>query len=566
MTVDVRGPNEQVELTTWPMPILEVEFDRLRGAKYYFSLDFLQSFWQFGTAPSSQEIHSILTEEGVTTPTSTRVLMGGTNSVAHVQSTVQAMFEEVHNKSLLIWIDDLLGYSSTAEGLLALLRKVIMICVKRGLKLNPRKCKVFMREAKWCGRVVSGDSVKYDPERIAALQALSSPVTGQQLQQFVCALNWVRMSVPAYNKLVEPLTNFMEKVYVAGSGRKKTNVRGVQLATIGWGADEEQCLEACRGALQNALQLAHPDPEKRLCVFTHASDLHWGAVITQVPREHLSREFSEQKHEPLIMLSGSFSGAARRWAIVEKEAYAIVETCKRADYLVQRPDGFLLFTDHRNLWLIFAPTTVMASVPKYTADKLHRWAMILMGFRYEILDIARMPMYGLIFSVDGFVFNYTVCDSPHGFPSIPTARLHLSMADGRKKPNEVLHWDYLHLGKASTGEEYVLVLKDDASHFVWLISCAVATADTTYVALIDCFASFGVCHTWVSDQGIHFKNRVIEALEHLLGAHHRFTTARYPWANGTVEVVMREVLRCARVLLSEWRMATTEWPRTIKLV
>ncbi|OWY99145.1 hypothetical protein PHMEG_00029909 [Phytophthora megakarya] len=44
MTVDVRYPDEIVEPTASPMPIFDVEFDRLRGSKYYFSLDFLQRF------------------------------------------------------------------------------------------------------------------------------------------------------------------------------------------------------------------------------------------------------------------------------------------------------------------------------------------------------------------------------------------------------------------------------------------------------------------------------------------------------------------------------------------
>ncbi|OWZ24451.1 hypothetical protein PHMEG_000524 [Phytophthora megakarya] len=85
------------------------------------------------------KICSILTEEGMITPP-TRVLMGGTNSVDHVQSTVQAMFTDIYNNGLFIWIDDLLGYSDTAKELLKLLRKVLTIFMKRGLKLNPRKC------------------------------------------------------------------------------------------------------------------------------------------------------------------------------------------------------------------------------------------------------------------------------------------------------------------------------------------------------------------------------------------------------------------------------------------
>ena len=29
----------------------------------------------------------------------------------------------------------------------------------------------------------------------------------------------------------------------------------------------------------------------------------------------------------------------------------------------------------------------MASVPKYTGQKLERWALLLLGYRYEIFDI-----------------------------------------------------------------------------------------------------------------------------------------------------------------------------------
>lgn len=88
-----------------------------------------------------QAIYSILTEDGVITPT--RVLMGGTNSVAHVQSTVQAIFGDLYNNGLLVWIDDLLGYAESPEALLRILRRLLTICEEKGLKLNPKKCKFF---------------------------------------------------------------------------------------------------------------------------------------------------------------------------------------------------------------------------------------------------------------------------------------------------------------------------------------------------------------------------------------------------------------------------------------
>ncbi|KAE9348445.1 hypothetical protein PR003_g6408 [Phytophthora rubi] len=152
---------------------------------------------------------------------------------------------------------------------------------------------------------------------------------------------------------------------------------------------------------------------------------------------------------------------------------------------------------------------------------------------------------GLAADVKQFVARCLHCASASGGAPVPRplGALHSDT------PNELLHWDFLHMGPAATGELYVLVLKDDASNYVWLLATVAATTDITYEGLLDWFAAFGVCRNGVSDQGTHFKNAVIQDLKRALGAHHHFTTPRCPWANGTVEVVVREVLRCAGIAL-----------------
>ena len=127
------------------------------------------------------------------------------------------------------------------------------------------------------------------------------------------------------------------------------------------------------------------------------------------------------------------------------------------------------------------------------------------------------------------------------------------------KPNELIHWDWLKLPKSTGGLNYVLVVRDDMSGFVKLYPAATADAQTTAASLMDWFATFGVCHTWVSDQGSHFKNEVIEALKRQLGAHHHFTTVYAPWSNGTVEVMNRLLVRLLRGLCSELKLKPTEW-------
>ena len=134
------------------------------------------------------------------------------------------------------------------------------------------------------------------------------------------------------------------------------------------------------------------------------------------------------------------------------------------------------------------------------------------------------------------------------------------------KPNEVLHFDFLYMGLSSTAKKYVLVLKDDASKYVWLRAADVADSSTVIDVLLEWFAAFGVSYVWVSDQGSHFKNHVVQGLQHALGAHHHFVTAHCPWANGTVEVANRCILRAFRSLLSEWRLAADQWERLVPLV
>jgi hypothetical protein len=103
------------------------------------------------------------------------------------------------------------------------------------------------------------------------------------------------------------------------------------------------------------------------------------------------------------------------------------------------------------------------------------------------------------------------------------------------RPNEVLHFDFLFMGPADTGAQYLLLLKDDLSIFVWLVPCANADTQATTNALTDWFASFGISTTWVSDRGSHFKNKAVEAVRKGLRTQHHFTTANTPWANGTIE-------------------------------
>jgi hypothetical protein len=51
---------------------------------------------------------------------------------------------------------------------------------------------------RWCGRLISAAGSKFDPRRIEGILKMSPPSTGADLQQFLCALNWMRTAIPAF--------------------------------------------------------------------------------------------------------------------------------------------------------------------------------------------------------------------------------------------------------------------------------------------------------------------------------------------------------------------------------
>ncbi|KAJ8524224.1 hypothetical protein ON010_g16894 [Phytophthora cinnamomi] len=174
---------------------------------------------------------------------------------------------------------------------------------------------------------------------------------------------------------------------ITGS-RKKSKLQKPKLDECQWGQEETASLNNLKDDLARITPLAHPRADWDVCLFPDARAGYWGAVATQIPPGDLEKPRGEQRHEPLAFLSGKFVGAASRWAIVEKEAFAIVEACQRLDYLLLRPGGFTIFTDHRNLIYIFNPYAVDAGIHRYQADKLQRWALGLSCFNYEIEHVA----------------------------------------------------------------------------------------------------------------------------------------------------------------------------------
>jgi len=132
--------------------------------------------------------------------------------------------------------------------------------------------------------------------------------------------------------------------------------------------------------------------------------------------------------------------------------------------------------------------------------------------------------------------------------------------------NGVLHWDFLFLGKSYGDSNYLLVLKDHATHFCELVVCDQADSAAATAAIMDWHSRFGVPPVWVSDNGSHFKNEVVAELSRRLKSRQHFTLAYSPWVNGSVERVNRDILQVLRTMILDYKVSHKDWVYLVPMV
>lgn len=93
------------------------------------------------------------------------------------------------------------------------------------------------------------------------------------------------------------------------------------------------------------------------------------------------------------------------------------------------------------------------------------------------------------------------------------------------KPNYVVHFDFLYMVKGGNEKQYVLLLNYDLSSFSWLIPCRSASSVEAAKAISRCIRVFTIMKIWVSRQGFHFKNYVMEYLASSYNCLHQFVVA-----------------------------------------
>jgi hypothetical protein len=166
--VDYRRLNQVTRGDAYPLPRIDESFDTLAGSTFFSTLDLASGYWQVEMSERDRPKTAFATRAG----------LFEFNVMPFGLATAPATFERLMELALrglqwnrcLIYLDDVITLGPSFSQALHNLGLVFERFREAGLKLKPGKCHLFRKEVAFLGHIVSGEGVRCDPDKIAAVR------------------------------------------------------------------------------------------------------------------------------------------------------------------------------------------------------------------------------------------------------------------------------------------------------------------------------------------------------------------------------------------------------------
>ncbi|XP_059070497.1 uncharacterized protein LOC131860140 [Cryptomeria japonica] len=99
---------------------------------------------------------------------------------------------------IVVYLDDLTGFSKDRENHLFHLKDVLERCCKHDISLNPKKSVFGVTEGKILGHIVSKKGIKVDPERVKSIQTLPLPSNKVVVHSLFGKVNFLWIFIPDF--------------------------------------------------------------------------------------------------------------------------------------------------------------------------------------------------------------------------------------------------------------------------------------------------------------------------------------------------------------------------------
>ncbi|KAL4272228.1 hypothetical protein GQ457_13G013590 [Hibiscus cannabinus] len=403
------------------------------------------------------------------------------NAPATFQRCMTAIFSDLNEDCLEIFMDDFSTFGDNFENCLSNLEKVLKRCKETNLVLNWGKCHFMVDEGIVLGHKISSKGMEVDKAKIEVISKLPPPTTVKGIRSFLGHAGFYRRFIEDFSKITKPLCSLLEQ------GRP-----------FEFNNDCTKAFNLLKQKLVTAPIVEPPDWKLPFELMCDASDYAVGAVLGQKKGKifHL-----------IYYASKTLNDAQVNYTTTEKEMLAVIFAFDkfRSYYRYQAPYGGH-FGGNRTAAKVLQSGLYWPTLHRdaqlfcQQCDRCQRTGNI--SRRNE------MPLQNIL---EVELFDVWGIDFMRPFPSY-------------------------------FGNLYILLAVDYVSKWVEAIATTHNDAKTVQRFIKkNIFTRFGTPRVIISDEGRHFDNRSIAAALRKLGISHKILTAYHPQTNGQAEVSNREI-------------------------
>ena len=357
LCVDYRRLNKKTVRDAFPLPRVEESFDCLNGSKYFSTMDLTAGYNQVAVEESDKHKTAFTSPFGLYEYN--RLPFGLCNGPATFQRLMQHCFRDEVFQLLLVFLDDIIVYSSTIEQQIQRLEIVFRRLRQHGLKLKPRKCDFFRKEVHYLGHIVSENGISTDPEKVNAVSEWKIPTSLKQLKSFLGLASYYRRFIKSFSQVASPLYNLSKKC---------VNSSNKQFVSQ-WNEDCTAAFQMLKDLLTSAPILGYADYSRPFILEVDASFSGLGAVLSQEVNgqkrviSYASRSLRPNERNMDRYSSRKLELLALYWSVTEKFR----------DYLLG--STFTVFTDNNPL--VYLQSSKLGAYEQ-------RWVSQLALFNFDI--------------------------------------------------------------------------------------------------------------------------------------------------------------------------------------
>ena len=256
------------------------------------------------------------------------------------------VFKDYLDRFVIVFIDDILIYSSSEEEHEYHLRLVLQRLREHQLYAKFSKCELWLPQVAFLGHIVGKDGILVDPSKIEAVKNWPRPASVSEVRSFLGLASYYRRFVEGFSKIAVPLTELIRK-----------SMR------FSWSDRCEASFQELKQRLITAPVLSLPRENGKFVVYCDASKMGLGCVLMQEGRviAYASRQLKEyeQRYPTHDLKLAAVVFALKIW-----RHYLYGEKCE-------------IYTDHKSLIYFFTQ--------KELNMRQRRWLELVMDYDCEIL-------------------------------------------------------------------------------------------------------------------------------------------------------------------------------------